>query len=861
MSMGLSTEKRIYTARQINPHPPELDGIANDPIWTKIGWEGDFIQTEPHEGKKPSQDTAFKIKFDKENLYVIIRAYDTEPGKIVKRMARRDNASGDWVGISLDSYFDHRTAFVFRVNAAGVKWDMAMTEDGSSEDESWDPIWYVETSVDEQGWVAEMKIPFSQLRFSNNEEHLWGLQVSRNLFREGEMSHWQFIPRDSSGWVRHFGELHGICSIKRGSRLELIPYTVGDYQSFEAEEGNPFFTGKSRQFTGGLDGKFAVTNDLTLDFTINPDFGQVEADPSEVNLTAYESYFEEKRPFFIEGRDIMNFQLMGGDGDFSSDNLFYSRRIGRRPQYDPELDDDEFADIPVNTSILGAMKLTGKTRNGWSIGILDSITAKETAQIDFLGDRHHETVEPMTNYFLMRLQKNTNNGNTILGGMFTATNRGINSENLNYLHKGAYTGGFDFKQYWGNKSYQFEFTTVFSQVVGDKEALQYTQESSRRYFQRPDATHLNYDPNRTSLFGHGGTVTFGKTGNGRLRFMGGVTWRSPGLELNDIGYLRSADRIMQWVWVGYRIYKPFAIFRSARVNFNQWQGWDFSGARIFNGGNINLNAQFKNFWGMGGGFNRQGNSLSTTMLRGGPAVNYPDGWNYWFNFYSDSRQALRFNAGTSGGWRHNNAYWRRNVWAGVTYRPSSALSISVSPSFGNTRSKMQYVDTLDYGDDSRYILGSIERKTLAVTIRLNYSISPELSIQFYGQPFIASGKYYDFKYITDPGAGDFNDRFHLFNETEIAYNSDDVEYSVDENKDGNNDYAFENPNFNFFQFRSNLVVRWEYSPGSTVYLVWSQNRTGSDETGDFSMGRDMDELFSIKPHNVFLIKFTHRFNF
>jgi hypothetical protein len=855
-----AAEKKVYMTRHINPHPPAIDGKPGDVVWKKVPWEGNFIQRQPNEGDKPSQDTAFKVLFDEKNIYVLIRATDTEPEKIVRRMARRDNLDGDWVGIEFDSYHDHRTSFSFMVNAAGVKGDQAITEDGGNSDENWDPIWYVKTAADEEGWYAEMRIPFSQLRFASKDKMTWGLQVMRNLFRKEERSFWQFIPKDASGWVSRYGELQGLDSIKSRRRMEIVPYSVGKAQRFAAEEGNPFSTGKLNQFTGGIDGKIGITSDLTLDFTINPDFGQVEADPSEVNLTAFETYFHEKRPFFIEGRNILNFDIMGGDGTFSQDNLFYSRRIGRRPHRWPDLEDDEYMDMPENTSILGAVKITGKTRGGWSIGILDGLTAPETARLDFLGQRREEAVEPLTNYMVMRVQKDFRQGDTLLGGMFTATNRHINDASLNFLHKAAYTGGLDFSHSWKNKTYIFSVKTLFSHVRGSKEAILETQESPVHYFQRPDATHLSVDPERTSLSGHGGTVSFAKIGKGHLRYSGGVTWRSPGLELNDTGYLYTADVIMQWSWIGYRVWDSFFIFKRFNLNFNQWKGWDFAGDNIFAGGNINGYGQFKNYWGFNFGINRQGGSLSRSALRGGPAIKQPGGWNHWMSLHTDRRRPLNFSISNSEYRGDYNASNRKHYRVNANYRVGSALSVSLSPGYSTRDTVLQYVDTLELPDGkTRYLFGSLNQETMSLTVRVNYSITPELSIQFYGQPYISAGKYSNFKHISDPRAEMFRNRFHRYDGDTIAYSSPDELYSVDENLDGTADYSFENPDFNFLQFRSNLVLRWEYSPGSTVYLVWSQGRTDSYNDGEFNFRNDFRNLFRIKPHNVFLIKFTYRF--
>jgi hypothetical protein len=855
-----NAEKRIYTTKMVNGNPPIIDGHLSDPVWDTVEWSGDFIQRVPYDGEKPSQETAVKILYDDENLYVGIRAFDTEPKKIEKRLARRDYFAGDWVEINIDSYFDHRTAFSFTITAAGVKGDEAVTNNGDRWDSSWNPVWYARTKSDDQGWTAEMKIPFSQLRFADKAKHVWGIQFNRLLFRKEERSSWQYIPRDAPGWVHLFGELHGLEGIKTKRQVELLPYTVGKYQTFEKETGNPFATGSLGNFAGGLDGKIGVTSDLTLDFTINPDFGQVEADPSEVNLTAFETFFSEKRPFFIEGKNITNFQVTGGDGSFSSDNLFYSRRIGRAPHHYPDTGADEYVDMPTSTNIIAAAKLTGKTKKGWSIGLLESITSKETAEIDYLGDRRRETVEPFTNYLALRIQKDYRKGDTRIGGMFTATNRNIRDAQVDFLHSAAYTGGIDFFHTWKEKTYYISVNTVFSHVRGSKEAILETQQSSLRYFQRPDADHVSLDPDRNSLTGHGGTIGLGKDGKGHFRYSGGLTWRSPGLELNDMGYLRAADRAMQWTWLGYTIWKPFSIFRSFNLNLNQYQGWDFGGAHIFNGGNMNFYTQFKNYWGFNAGLEREVEAFSNDLLRGGPAFVYPGGWNHWFGIHTDQRKKIVFEFDGSFYWGDDRSIRTKGFETGVILHPNNALSISLYPSLSWNKRQLQYVNTIDYNNESRYILASIDQKTFALTFRLDFSVTPDLTIQFYGQPFISAGKYFDFKRITNPKADQFSDRFHIFSGSEIGYDADEELYRFDEDGDGIYDYTVPQPNFNFLQFRSNLVVRWEYKPGAALYLVWSQERTGGSSLGDFSFSHDIRDLFDVKPHNVFLIKFTYLFN-
>jgi hypothetical protein len=836
--------QRIYQTERVNGEAPVIDGLINDKAWDLVEWTGDFTQREPDDGAEPSQQTAFKIVYDDDNLYVLIRAFDTEPEKIVKRMSRRDGFDGDWVEINIDSYFDKRTAFSFTASVSGVKSDEAITNDGQNWDQTWDPIWYLKTSIDSLGWIAEMKIPYTQLRFSNHkEEQIWGLQVNRRFFRNEERSCWQYIPQDASGWVHNFGELRGIQGIKPKRQVEIAPYILTKFETYTEDHNNPFSKGRELGYGVGLDGKIGITNDFTLDFTINPDFGQVEADPSVVNLTAFETYFEEKRPFFIEGRNITNFQLSGGGNSFALDNLFYSRRIGRAPQYYPNVDSDnnEYADVPENTKILGALKITGKTKDGLSLGIIESLTAEEKAEVSRQGVESKETVEPLTNYFIGRVQKDFNDNNSIIGGMFTSTNRFIDAQDvhLNYLNTDAYTGGIDYTHYWKDKTYYLILKYGMSHIKGDTTAMIYQQESPRRYFQRPDNDYNTFDSSLTSLTGHAGTIQFGKQGS-KWQWLFWTTWRSPKFETNDVGFLHHSDAIFQVVWVGYRFTEPFGIFRNMNIGLNQWSGWDFGANSNFYGGNLNIWMQFTNHWSLGGGTSIDGESLQNDMLRGGPAIKTPGGINYWVNIGTDGRKKVQLHGNAGGYLGFEN--FQKNYYYGIdlVYRPFDALRISFMPDYSVLESELQYLNTEEYHNEDRYIFAKLNQVTTDFTLRIDYSITPDLTIQYYGSPFISAVDYSELKYITNPKADRLSERYS----TDVSFLSEDYI----------NDY-----DFNFRQFRSNLVIRWEYNPGSLLYLVWTQNKTGSVSTGDFSFMDDFDGLFNIHPHNVFLIKFSYRF--
>lgn len=852
-----NAQDKKYITEEINGHTPKIDGNLNDAAWKQLKWMNEFIQVEPYEGRKPTQETKFKMAHSNEHLYIAIRAYDTHPDSIVKRLSRRDNLEGDQVGVQIDSYNDKRTAFSFFVSAAGVKTDWIVSDDGMTQDYNWDPIWYVDTDIDSLGWTAEMKIPFTQLRFSRKGESGWGLQIQRTIYRNDEEVMWKLIPQDASGWVSEFGEMKGMKDIKPQKEKSITPYTVTQLERFNKSKENPFkATGKNKKLDAGINGKFGVTNNLTLDMAINPDFGQVEADPSKVNLSAYENYFEEKRPFFIEGQSIMNFRLMQL-GDFMMDNLFYSRRIGQSPSYSPSTEPGEFAKVPDNTDILGATKLTGKTRDGWSVGVMESMTSREKAEISDGTDTRFKTVEPLSNYFLGRVQKDFSEGKTMVGGIFTATNRRIESDHLNFMHDQAYTGGINFKHRWSDRTYQLAFRGIASHVRGSQEAIARTQQSSARYYQRPDVDHISLDSTRNSLSGHGGSLMFLKLGQGHFSYGLFFNWKSPGLELNDMGYQRDADQISQLGFAQYRVWEPFMIFRNLNININQWRLWDYGGNHLVTGGNINMNMQFKNYWRLGFGINGNSSSLSKTALRGGPYLREPASYHYWLQAETDPRKDLKLSVGNNQSWNAYSSYRSNSIFTEITYIPHNTVNISLMPSVNFEEDELQYVDTRELNSQKRYIMASIDLTTLSMSLRLNFSLTPELSLQYWGQPFIANGNYSDFKRITTPKAGDYQDRFHIFTKDQIT--QENGSFIIDETCDGTIDYTFGAPDFNVLQFKSNFVARWEYTPGSTVYLVWSQNRNGFNSTGKFRFQNDINDLFGIYPKNVFLVKFTYRF--
>lgn len=853
--------KRIYTSQNLgSTTTPVIDGELDDEVWNGENWATNFIEREPNENTQPAEQTAFKISYDSKFLYVGVKCYDIEPNKINRRMSRRDGFEGDWVELVIDSYHDLRSAFSLTVTAAGVKGDKVISLNGMNEDITWNPIWYAKSSTNDFGWTAEMKIPLSQFKFGADDNQIWGLQVIRKFFRKEEISVWQRIPIDASGWVSEFGELRGIDNLKPQRQLELQPFIVSSLRTFEKEPLNPYKDSNLRGFNAGLDGKIGITNDLTLDFTINPDFGQVEADPAAIALDGFQLFFAEQRPFFVENKNIFNYQFSSPivGGSFSSDNLFYSRRIGRAPQGSTNISEGEFVKSPERSTILGAVKFSGKTKDGLSIGFMESVTASEYAEISNDGNIRQEVIEPLTNYFVGRVQKDFNNKNTFLGGIVTSTIRDI-GENVNFLHKSALSAGIDLLHQWKDRTWYAGANVVMSQVKGSKESILNTQRSISHLFHRIDASHVSVDPNKTSLTGTGGDLKFGKAGSGHIKFETGVTWRTPELELNDIGFMREADDIQNYAGITYSSLQPFGVFRKASIGYQHWFAWDFEGNHNYVDWDIEANGTFNNNWNATFGVFSQPHIYSKSILQGGPRIYLPDQYGAWWAIGTDRRKKLFFNL---DGWTktgNEDSYYLFETGISITYQPLNQFSISLSPRYNTIEHRIQFNELVEYNENQRYITSRLDQKTFSMSVRLNYTINPNLSIQYYGQPFITTGRYDDFNYVINPLAERQTEQLQFFDENQISRSQSNTEYLIDEDRNGSNDYSFNVPDFSFAQFRSNLVVRFEYKPGSEIFLVWSQGITDYSTPRSGLKDSFREQIFRKKPENTFLIKATYRF--
>lgn len=846
---------KSYTTAWVSGTPPEIDGTLDDEAWDAVEWGGDFVGHQPDYKSTPSQKTQFKILYDAKFLYVGIRAFDTEPHEIVKRMSRRDGFDGDWVELNIDSYGDKRTAFSFTASVSGVKGDEYITNNGDDWDSTWDPIWYLSTSVDDQGWIAEYKIPLSQLRFANREVHTWGIQLTRRFFREQERWTWQPVDPNAPGWVHLFGELNGIKGIKPQKQLEIQPYVVGSTSKFPREDGNPYLEdGRESLGNIGVDAKIGLTSDITLDVTVNPDFGQVDADPSAVNLSAFQLFFREQRPFFLEGNNILSFGTSGGQN-----NLFYSRRIGARPQGYPDDEDIAYINSPSNTRIIGAAKLTGKNANGFSWGFQDAVTARTYADVtDTEGNERREVIEPLTNYTVARFQQDLKGGETVFGAMVTNINRFDNEENgLNYLHDNAQSAGVDLVQNFWNRKYGLEAKFGMSRVEGSEESILQTQTAFERSFQRTDNDYREVDSTLTVLTGSFSSLSFGKQ-SGKLNWRVGSNYRSPSLELNDIGFLQFTDNVNNWIWGRYQINDKTKLFRWQNYNFYHERNYDFGGVQLSSETNMNFGVQFHNFWGLESGIYRQGQNISNADLRGGPSITYPGGSNWWYWIGTNRQKKVRFSWNQWFYWGDENFVTNMGMNFNVTLRPIDALNISLSPSVSFRDNTLQYVYN-DFESDGIYLLGRIEQNTYSMTIRANYNLTPNLTLEFWGQPFISSGVYSDFKEVSQSNATDLMDRFISVDERYISWDPINEYYEVDRDGDLQSDYYFYDPDFNIVEFRSNLVLRWEYVPGSVLFLAWSHNGSSFDQTDRTGFNQLTSQLGDLRGTNTFLIKYTYRF--
>lgn len=862
---ALGAQERIEAVR-VEGEPPAIDGVLDDPAWEMAPPLTRLLQRNPNEGAAVSESTVVRFVYTDRDLYVAFRGYDSQPGRITGRLARRDQRiAADYFNLFIDSYHDRRTAYEFAVNPSGARRDVFIYDDGGGRDDSWDPVYDWATRVDSLGWTVEMRIPFSQLRFPRRDTLTFGVRVRRAINRRNEEANWPFFPRDQAGEVSRYGELVGLVHVPQPRRVEMLPYTAGAATFQPAVPENPFVAeGRAGEARIGSDFKFGVTSGLTLDLTVNPDFGQVEADPAVVNLTAFETFLPEKRPFFVEGTNLFQFGFqpaqrsefgfrMGGE-----EGLVYTRRIGRAPQIAPSLSDGAYADQLAQTTILGAAKMSGQVGAGWSVGLLQAVTAKEVVAVgDTAGFTGHAAVEPLTSYSVVRAQRSVNRGRLAYGILGTGMVRRLDDPAFDGLHERAFSAGADLTARFGDDRYQLDVAAAGTQVAGSPAALLRTQRSSARYFQRPDQDYVHVDSSRTSLLGFAGYAQLAKVvgfWTWQLRY----TTRSPGFEPNDVGFMRQADIHYQRAQMEFRWLEPGRVFRQFEASLEQQAAFTYGGERTRTSVEARLSADFLNYWNVNVSAEHQFPSLDTRLLRGGPAVETPAAWELRLGGRTDFRRPFSLNAGMS---RTIEAVsgaetWRAN--AGMRLRPPGPLGISLDGRVGWGDDDRQYVTRRSVGDTAYYVVGRLDRRELSSTIRLDLTLSPRLSLEFYGQPLVSLGHYEELKLVADPRAPTYADRFDVLSGNRIARPGGGQDVAVDVDADGTTDFTFGEPDFRIVSLRTSAVVRWEFRPGSTLFLVWQQDRRDRTSDGAIPLRASLlDDVFQAPGTHVFALKLAY----
>jgi hypothetical protein len=824
--IGAPTDSGVTAVRA--DAAPVIDGRDDDAIWRTAPPITGFKQWQPTEGKTPRFKTEAKVAYDAANLYVFVRSFDPHPDSIIKLLERRDSFTpSDMVWVFVDSYHDRRSGYEFGVNAAGVKIDQAVSN-GGNEDGAWDAVWDVATRIDSLGWTAEFRIPLSQMRYSRGREHTLGITIDRDIYRYSERVSWPMLSQSKPDLVSQLGTLDGMDDLEAPRKLEVMPYLVT--KSASQITNNAY--GQQGKVTVGGDVKYRVASNLTLDATINPDFGQVESDPSVLNLSSYESFFDERRPFFVAGRGLFRFDVNCSAVNCNGETLYYSRRIGRTPELAGTYGDT----VPLQpTTILGAAKLIGRFPHGTTVGVLDAMTERASSPGD-------TTFEPRTNFGVLRATQDFRGGNSAIGGMFTAVNRRLDSWSSPYLAKDAYVGALDFRHRLFKNNYEVSGSLDQSRVEGTPAVILATQQDAVHNYQRPDAD-LPLDPNRTTLTGNAEELKFGKIGGQHLLFETDYQRRSEGFEINDLGYLRRADQVSWNTWAGFFDRHERKFYTRFQLNNNWWQYWTTDGLPLEAAYNTNTHITFKNNWSLhtGGTLGQLGTTYDDRSARGGPAIRQDSYIAPWMGIIGDDRRALvpfmwiNYFKGSDG--RSHSL----NLNPELDYKFLGRFSSAVSVNWTHNISDNQWFGNFTDAGGVHYTFAHLDQHTTSVTARLNYTFTPNVSLQGYLQPFVSKGTYSDVRQLSaTPRAPNYDDRYAPY-----------INPSVTDNPGG----------FNFKAFQSNMVFRWEYNPGSTLFVVWNEGRqgfNGVEGTQDFQ--GDVRDLFRLHPANTFLVKVSYWLN-
>jgi len=839
----------------------ELDGRLDDAPWQQAPASDAFIARDPIEGATPSQRTEVRVLYDDGAIYVGAKMYDTAPDSILAVLARRDvSVSTDRFGVYIDPYRDKRSGYYFVVSAAGTMLDGTLSNDGY-EDGSWDGVWESKVTRNLDGWTCEMRVPFSQLRYARSEPVVWGINFRRVIARTNEQLFLAYQPKNGSGFVSRFPELQGLASLKPSRSLQFLPYVSSKGTYAPASAGDPFFDGSQVEGDFGADLRTNVGSRLTLNATINPDFGQVEVDPAVVNLSDVETFYPEKRPFFVEGSSNFRFGNEGAS-DYWNFNwpepmFVYSRRIGRAPQLDEESYD--YSDSPSGTTILGAAKLTGKITPTTNMGAMFALTAEENARYAYGTEQWQTVVEPTSGYGAARFLKEFKDRRQGVGLLGTYVRRDTRDPwvQSQLAHEAAVTGldGWTFldrKKVWVVSGW-----AAMSHLHGSKEAISLAQTNSRHYFQRPDAAQVSYDPERTTLTGFGSRLWLNKQ-EGRTIFNSGVGFVDPSFDVNDLGFSRYGDVANAHLGGGYKWTTPGRWKRYQNLLISFFGSTDMNGvitnAGVWGGGYTEFNNNYE--FEYRAAYNPR--TTNGRRTRGGPkTINLP-GYelNTWFE--TDDRKPVSFYLSGYTYVQEQGSY-DANLNPGVELRPLPSFQWRIGPTFAKSRDVAQYVTTVEdptathtYG--SRYVFGDLTQTTFGAETQLSWAFNPKMSLQVYAQPLVVSADYSDLKEL----ARSHSFEFSIYGKDTGSY--DPATGVIDPDGGGPAaPFVVENPDFTYLSLRGSAVFRWEYLPGSALFLVWTQNREDANGNGTFDLAPSMKELGQIEPENIFLAKVTYYF--
>ena len=856
-AQGATTQvQQTAQATRLVGSAPHIDGLMDESAWNSAVPIRDFSQKIPLEGATPSVPTEVRIVYDDAALYVGARLMRADPQSIRRSVTRRDGESDAEVfTVSLDPYHDRRTAYAFSVSSGGVRGDAYHAQDSedSGREPQFDPVWTAGARVDSAGWTAELRIPFSQLRFNAAERQQWGLQLTRNVADKAERIQWVLIPIAAAGYSSRFGLLDGIAGIAPTRRVELLPYVASDLTlRSNTDARNPFTDRLGAR--AGADLKVGLGPNLSLDATINPDFGQVEADPAIVNLTAFEQVFEERRPFFVEGNELLTGR---GQSFIGRPTWFYSRRIGASPRGAVQGD---FVDAPTNTTITTAAKVTGRLARGLSLGALAAVTPREFARTYSLdsGATQRVAVEPPTRFGVVRLQQEFGAQQSNVGMSLTSVTHALDDRGglRQLLPRDAVAGGIDWKLRYRQGEYEVTGWLGGSRVTGDPAAIARLQRNSAHFFQRPDQDYVTFDPTRTSLSGASASLRLDKNAG---RFMlGGIqlSTRTPGFEINDAGQMRSGDDVDFNADVQLRDTKPNRYVRFYQFGTSAVTSWSYGGVRQYLRFNQTGQVVLHSFLRLNARGTLHVPSLSDDLTRGGPLIATPAGYSVLGQVTSRSNMPTTWNARTE---YYHDAFdgWRWDVSTGIATRPAPQWQASVDPTFSRSVDARQYVATRAGGRaetfGQRYIFAAVERSTLSARFRVNYALTPNFTIEGYAEPFAASGRFAGFGEVPAPRSNVLRVYGDAGTGTTFEREADGTGTVTD----GANQFVLPALDFRRLSFRSNLVLRWEWLPGSTAFFVWQQSRFGQVLDGELVRPQDLWNSVRADGDNFVVVKVSY----